>query len=117
MGKDVVGRLVYEANGRMSVILGRQDRPKFAVAPGAGGGTPDQIRAAFQGFVAYYGTYSVHAGQKQVTHSIEFSSLPNWAGTTQTRTFELQGDRLILRNQLIADGKAVEDRLVWKRLR
>jgi hypothetical protein len=116
MGVDVVGRLTYEVDGRMSVMLGRRDRPKFAVAPGGSGGTTDEIRAAFQGFVAYYGTYSLNQEKKQVTHTIEFSSLPSWVGTTQTRTVEMSGDRLILLNKLVADGKQVEDRLVWKRL-
>jgi hypothetical protein len=77
MGVDVVGRLTYEGDGRMSVMLGRRDRPKFAAAPGDNGGTADEIRAAFQGFVAYYGTYSLNQEKKQVTHTIEFSSLPN----------------------------------------
>jgi hypothetical protein len=117
IGKDVTGRLLYETNGRMAVILGRRDGPKFAAAPGAASGTPDEIRAAFEGFIAYYGSYSLDEQKKQVTHNIEFCSLPNWSGTTQTRMFDLQGDHLILRNKLIVEGKAVEDRLVWERVK
>jgi hypothetical protein len=115
MGANLIGRLGYEPNGEMWVMLGRRDRPKFAAAPGAPNGTPEEISAAFFGFVSYYGTYSLDEEHLRVTHKIEFCSLPIWAGTTQTRSYTLEGNRLILRNDLTVDGKAVQDRLTWER--
>lgn len=92
-GENLFGRLMYDAKGHMSVLLMRPDRPKFASGDMMKG-TPDEIKAAFEGFDAYCGTYEVDAEKGTVTHHVQGSKFPNWVGTDQVRFFEVSGDQL-----------------------
>jgi hypothetical protein len=58
--KDPVGYIMYDSTGHMAVqIMWRPDRPKFKAGSQAQG-TPEEIRAAFIGWGAYFGTYEVN---------------------------------------------------------
>jgi hypothetical protein len=57
-GDDAHGLLMYDWHGRMSVVLMRADRPAF-VSGDPARGAPEEIKAAFEGFSAYYGTYDI----------------------------------------------------------
>ena len=116
MGKDPLGRIAYDAAGRMSAQLMRSDRPKFA-AGARQQGTPEEIRAAYTGYVGYYGTFAVDEQKKTVTHHVEGCSFPNWIGTDLVRHFEFAGDHLILRVGSLAAGDSSELRLTWLKLR
>ena len=107
MGKDALGRLCYDADGRMSAQLSRRDRPRFASRTRAQG-TAEEIRAAFEGFLAYYGPYRIDEKAGTVTHHVECCSYPNWVGTDQVRRYEFDGGHLIL----YAPG---DYKLVWTR--
>jgi hypothetical protein len=61
--------------------------------------------AAYSGYVAYFGTYTVDEKKHAVTHHIEGSLAPEFTGTDQPRPFKLEGDRLE-----IGDGKT------WRRV-
>ena|SRR5947207_2613271 len=58
MGQKPVGRLTYDVSGHMSAQLMLPERPKFQ-APSKVAGSAEQKIAAFDGYVAYYGTYTV----------------------------------------------------------
>jgi lipocalin-like protein len=116
MGQNPVGRIAYDALGRMSVQIMRPDRPKFQAAS-MNGGTPEEKIAAFDGYIAYYGTYSVSEGDHVMIHHVEASSYPNWVGTDQRRLYEFSGDQLILRAVNGSGGPGTESRLVWERAR
>lgn len=73
MGKDALGRLAYDADGRMAAQLTRRDRPKFS-AGSRSAGTIEEVRAAFEGFLAYYGPYTIDEKQHTVTHHVECCS-------------------------------------------
>jgi hypothetical protein len=106
-GEDAVGRIVYDRQGRMMVQFMRQNRPAFASGDHSAG-TPEEIAAAFSGFMAYYGRYQVDEKEGTVTHSIEVCSFPNWVGSSQVRYFTFRGDLLTLRTPPIQRGS------VWK---
>jgi hypothetical protein len=114
-GKDARGRLIYEPDGRMAVQLMDSNRPRFT--------TNDplvtseaEVRAAFGGYTAYYGTYSVNPDEKTIVHHIEAALLPNWAGTDQQRHFEFDGKYLTLKGPLVLGGAQGSVSLVWERL-
>jgi hypothetical protein len=113
-GKNAQGRLIYEANGRMAVQLMNPDRPRFA-SNDLLRTSEAEVRAAFDGYAAYYGSYSVDPGQGLMVHHVEAAHLPNWVGTGQVRHFEFQGNRLILKGPLERGGQGVVS-LVWERL-
>jgi hypothetical protein len=106
---------MYDAAGNMSVHIMRRDRPRFAVADRLGG-TPEQIQAAFRGYLAYFGTYTVDEEKRAVTHHIEGCLLPNWVGVDQVRFFELSDNRLTLRTPpLMIGGAEAVGHIVWER--
>ena len=116
LGRDAVGMLTYDTSGHMSAQLMRLDRPAFASGDQVGG-TPEEIKSAFEGFVAYFGTYEVNEQKGIVTHYVEGSSFPNWVGTDQIRFFEFSGDRLTLTTPPIpVGGQQLTGLLLWERV-
>jgi hypothetical protein len=114
-GANPMGQLTYDAHGNMSIQIMRQGRPKFAVADRLGG-TPDEKKAALEGYLAYFGTFTINKEKQSVTHHIEGSLLPNWVGVDQERFFEVTGDQLTLRTpSLMIGGDDAVGQLVWKR--
>jgi len=114
-GKDAQGRLIYEPDGRMAVQLMNPNRPRFTsndplVTSEA------EVRAAFGGYTAYYGTYSVNPDEQTIVHHIEAALLPNWVGTDQRRDFEFNGKYLTLQGPLLLGGVQGVVSLVWERL-
>ena len=114
-GKDARGRLIYEADGRMAVQLMNPTRPRFA-SDDPLVTSEEEVRAAFGGYTAYYGTYSVNPDERTITHQIEAALLPNWVGTDQRRHFEFDGKYLTLKGPLRLGGVQGVVSLVWERL-
>jgi hypothetical protein len=114
-GRKAQGRLIYEPDGRMAVQLMNPNRPRFA------SGDPlltseAEVRAAFGGYTAYYGTYSVNPDEQTIVHHIEAALLPNWVGTDQRRHFKFDGKYLTLKGPLLLGGVQGIVSLVWERL-
>jgi hypothetical protein len=115
LGKDAAGIIMYDANGRMSVQIMRPDRPEFASDEQLGG-TPAEIKTAFEGFVSYFGAYEVNQEEGTVTHHVKGCLFPNWVGKAQKRFFEFSGNRLILSTPpVLWDGQQVTGALTWER--
>ena len=117
MGRNAQGRLTYETGGRMAVQLGDPDRAPFAAAdPRAY--TDAEVRAAFNGYLAYYGSYSLHADRGIVVHHLEMCSIPNWIGGDQVRYFDLQTGRLALKtpSSRLPSGDEAVLTLIWEKL-
>ena len=116
-GMNPYGMLMYDSEGNMSVLLMRRDRPKFASGD-LRRGTTEEIKAAFEGFNAYCGTYDVNEEKGTITHHVEGSKFPNRIGADLIRFFKFLGDQLHLSTStMLADGKQVATRLVWTRTR
>ena len=94
-GVDPCGVLIYDANGNFSVQLARSERPEFASGD-MRDGTDDEIRAAYTGYIAYFGVYDVNEADSYVTHKVDMSLFPNWQGFPQRRFFALSEDTLTL---------------------
>ena len=116
MGQKPVGRLTYDASGHMSAQIMLPDRTRFD-APSKVRGSPEQKIAAFDGYTAYYGTYTVDDAHRTVIHHVEASLYPNWVGTEQRRLFEFSEGKLILRAVNGSGGPGTEGRLVWERVK
>jgi hypothetical protein len=91
----------------------RSDVPKFA-STNREAGTAEENKAAVQGSIAYYGTYSVSENGKVVTYHIEGSTFPNWRGTDQKRLVKISGDELTVSNPAPSTGFG-NAWSVWKR--
>ena len=114
-GKEAIGMLIYDEHGHMSAQAMNPDRPIF-VSGDIRKGTAEEIKAAFDGYTAYFGIYEVDEEEGTVTHRIRGSLFPNWVGQDQKRFFEFSGNRLTLKTPPIpAAGRMVTAILVWER--
>ena len=114
-GTNPIGQLIYTADGHMSVVLSRSNRPRFAKAD-LMGGTPEEIRQAFEGLEAYAGTYEADAARGTVIHHLAVCRFPNWEGGSQLRHFTLSGDHLLLATPpMTARGAEWVYTLAWQR--
>jgi Lipocalin-like domain len=106
------GRIMYDANGNMAAQLMRNGRK-----PLSSPATEAERAAAYSGYVAYYGRFSVDAAERRVTHHVEGSTNPNWVATDLVRyyAFSDDGQRLLLSIKN-AEGR-VTGTLTWERLR
>jgi len=109
------GRLTYDASGRMAGQFMNPQRRAFA-SPDSLAGTDEEVREAFEGYFAYYGSYTVDPNEGVVTHHVVGSLYPNYIGTNQRRFFSLSDNRLRLRTPPIRRGGQTSTfELVWER--
>ena len=116
-GERPEGQLLYDGAGNMSAHLMRPNRARFAGKDPALG-TDAEVRDAFDGYVAYFGTYSVDSSKGAVTHRVTGASFPNWIGANLVRYYAFDdGGRLRLSTPPIEmGGRAVEYVLLWERM-
>jgi mono/diheme cytochrome c family protein len=120
-GKAWAGLLMYDATGHMAAQLLPLDRPKFASGNRLHG-TQEEIKAAFDGYFAYFGPYEVNEAEGVVIHHVKGSIFPNDVGKDNIRYYEFSGDRLTFIPTNMVDGKLIPKssatvRLTWERVK
>ena len=96
LGEHPVGYFVYDPTGHLSVQIMRiPTRSPFASGKDDEG-TNEEVRSAYEGYVAYFGTYRVDEKNSVVIHVVEGSLRPSYTGTEQPRPFKLDGDTLVI---------------------
>lgn len=117
-GKTPKGLILYTPDGYMSAQLCSVNRPDCA--------SEDRFNASAQelatqagSYIAYSGPYFVDDDTNSLSHTMCLSLFPNWAGQTQPRTVQIDGDDLRLSTQIpfISGGKQVHSHLHWIRVR
>ena len=122
MGKKPSGSLIYSPDGRMSIQIMR-DPPAVvgsmwssegrALLPSA---SPNDLRDAYSGYYAYFGTWEVDERAHTVTHHVRASLRPGEVGARYVRPYELAGEQLVLRYPVnAAESDGWTRRLVWQR--
>ena len=107
-GNYDIGRINY-GEKEMSAHLMRSGRPKEPAS------TESARAAAFQGYLGYFGPYTVDAAKQIVVHHVAGSSLPNWLGTEQVRHYGFTSDGLLMLS--LKNGDRVTQTLTWERVR
>ena len=114
-GEKPTGLLMYDGHGNFSGQIVATERPAFQ-SGNLLRGTAEEIKKAFEGYIAYYGTYEVNAAKSQVTHHVESALFPNWIGDVQIRNYAFEGERLRLKTQPIKGTRAdLTNTLLWER--
>ena len=111
-GSNPTGLIHYTADGGMSACIARADRPRWST--GNPRNAPEGERlAAFESYFHYAGTWRTEerAGRTVVIHSVTHSLNPDFVGSEQVRTVDLDGDTLTLSAQ---EGPRFH-RLRWRR--
>ena len=106
-----VGRLTYDDHGNMSGQVMRPGRARVEVGPG----NAQSVRAAYIGYIAYFGSYEVAADGASVTHRVQGALNPEWVGGTQVRALNFDGARLVLSADVSKNGQIVTHTLTWER--
>lgn len=113
-GEHPLGTLIYTPEGTMATILMQQGRPSFS--SDLTNPSPEELQAAFFGFDAYCGSYTLDTDNRSVTHHLMASRLPSWEGTDQVRFYEIEGEKLTIRSAPIpARGTEWIVTVVWTR--
>jgi hypothetical protein len=109
---EAVGRLSYDVHGNMA---GQVMRPgRLEVAPGQWGA--QEVRSAYAGYIAYFGTYEVTPAEDTVIHHVDGALNPGWVGSDQVRRMRFEGELLILSTDVPKAGATVRHTLTWKKL-
>ena len=122
MGKKPSGTLIYSPNGRMTIQIMRDPRP-FAGPMWSSDGhnllpsaSATEIRDAYSGYYAYFGTWDADERAHTVTHHVRASLRSAEVGSDYVRPYELFGEQLVLRYPVSApDGEGRTRVLIWRR--
>jgi hypothetical protein len=109
---EAVGRLMYDAAGNMA---GQVMRPGRAAVTHGDAGTR-RVRAAYTGYIAYFGTYEVNDAAGTVTHQVAGALNPEWVGGRQVRRLRFDGDRLVLEADITRPDGIRRHVLTWARV-
>ena len=118
-GEHPEGLLIYDRSGWMSVQIVSDPKPSAPLSSSREGflAAPlDEKVAAVDGYYAYFGTWTVDAAGRTVTHHIRESLYPGERGEDGTRHLSLSGNRLTLIAKSHEMGEDHERRLVWERI-
>jgi len=98
-GEKPIGRITYDKAGRMSAQLmrpGRRSTGPPGVSFAQSGAGAEEIRAAVDGFIAYFGTFDVDEAAQTVIHHVQACLVPSWVGTDLKRAYRFDANRLVL---------------------
>lgn len=109
---EAVGRLSYDELGYMSGQVMRPDRAAIARSDRG----IHNLRAAYAGYIAYFGTYRVNEAGDTVVHHVEGALNPEWVGGRQVRRMRFDGDLLILQADIERPDGVLRHVLTWRRL-
>jgi hypothetical protein len=114
-GENPNGLFIFTENGYFSWQVFRSDRPHF-VSNNRLNATAAELKAANQGTLAYFGTYSVDEASRVVTFRTEASTFPNSEGEVLKRIItRLTADEMIYTNPSTTLGERIE--AVWRRVK
>jgi hypothetical protein len=91
-------------------------RPSFKI-PDPRGGTPEEVKGAFEGYIGYYGTFDIDETKGVIIYHVKGAWLPNWIGGDQVRYYKLEGNRMTVSTApMLFGGKKLIGKLVWERV-
>jgi hypothetical protein len=93
-GNPPSGYFIYDATGHASIQIMTTPPVKIATPDSP---TPAEALEIFNGYIAYYGTYTVD--DLNIAVQVEGAWDPSQVGTNQARPYQLTGDTLIIGDQ------------------
>ena len=98
MGRNPVGLIIYDSKGYMSVQLIRDPRPAMTAntVSELNKVAPEELKDAYVGYYAYFGTYEVNEKEGFVIHHVQGSLRPAEVGIEHKRFFKISDNRITL---------------------
>jgi len=93
-GDNPMGMAMYDNDKFVAQIM-KPNRKEFE-AGNQFGGTPEEIKEAFEGYTAYFGSWEVK-DDKTLVNNVEGSLYPNWIGGEQIRYYKFYDNYVDLR--------------------
>jgi hypothetical protein len=93
---DPHGGMIIDAGGRSAVVFAAGGRPNFSAGGGRRQQSAEDYKAAAEGLVAFFGTWSFDEAGQQFTSRVETSLFPNAEGGDLTFSVSRSGDELRL---------------------
>jgi len=132
MGPHPIGVILYQPNGYMAVQVMHDPRPMFAERRSSAA-TSDEIKNAYFGYYAYWGTYAINEAENTVEHNLQSSLFPEEVGRRYVRTLRFDGQKLVLTTPVfkagllsvphdlldraqVRDDEELVNRLTWERI-
>ena len=112
-GQNGVGYLIYTDNGRVCVVVANPERSRWASAQAP---TEAELRNAFDGLVAYAGTFEVDEAERCVVHHIQVDRVPNLSGVDRKRFCSFSANHLTLRPAPPLPRGVADWTIVWERV-
>ena len=106
LGEDAKGYIYYGADGFMTALMLRNNRPLFQTGDRLGASEEEKVRA-FESYISYHGFWEfVEEGyQTRVRHKMAFNIYPNWSGQEQVRFIRyLENGEIELDNYIEENG-------------
>ncbi|QJD92127.1 lipocalin-like domain-containing protein [Duganella dendranthematis] len=107
------GLMMIDSEGRYTVQIYQQGRPRFASGDKKSG-SEQEFRATVEGSSTHFGRLTIDEPSRTLTFVIESAAFSNWEGTRQERRYELKGDELSYRVPARPDGQIPLS--VWRRV-
>jgi hypothetical protein len=109
-GKKPQGILMVDGEGRYTVEIYGETRPKFSTPTP----TPEQYQTAFLSISVHAGTAEVDEAHHLLTFHVGHNANPDRDMTVQQRPYVLKGDLLTYRVPAAAEGKINTPISVWQ---
>ena len=114
-GAQAKGLVIFDRDGTYSLHIMRALRPSFA-SESRMEGSAEENRAAIQGMISHFGSYSIDESNRLIHFRIEGSSYPNWDKSEQKRYFTILGNQLTWSEpSAVPRSGDLQSDLVWKR--
>lgn len=96
MGLRPTGVIMYQPNGYMAVQIMADPPPTFTENPATTPPSYDELRNAFFGYYAYWGTYTINDAGDGVVHNVQASERPTEVGLKYPRSISIDGKKLVI---------------------
>ena len=111
-GKEVLGYIIFSPQGYFSATIMNAKRKRFSTQDIKGGSIEEKADAE-DSYLSYSGPYEIQEDKFRV--KVEVSLFPNWIGTTQERSYKIEGKKLsVITAPTIAYGKEQRGYLIFE---
>jgi len=114
-GAQAKGLVVFTEEGWFSVQIMQPERPRFA-RNNLKTGTCEEVQAAFTGYIAYFGKYTIDLNTSIIQLEPVGALFPNWLDNTQIRSVNVSGETLRLSTAPVDTPRGpVTAQLTWQK--
>jgi len=97
-GKNPSGRMYYDKEGFMAIIISRKDRPLLSASDDLIKVREHEKARLPKGFIAYSGKYEIFTDK--IVHHLDICFIPNWVGTAREFYYTFNNEYLLLSTPL-----------------